>query len=220
MWKLKDIDFALWVAWAAVYFCRVVLITNGIIYAISGISYFSQSYSGFALRENGNGSTSLYTFPALVPVIRDAVIEDQFDGLLILAPFMGAAYTCVAFTSLAAAFFFRNPEAGTTMLLQASLLSMLGCIVRPNEPDDFYNEGEKDNVQNSQMSAVVTGWIGAAGVIVALVLLQQEIPTPIEYSVSLYHWCIAVGGKDKEIGEATATEPRVDVELAAKTADA
>lgn len=215
MWKPEKIDFSLWVAWVAVYFCRVVLITNGIIYAISGISYYSQTYSGFALRENGNSSTNPYTFPVLVPVIKDAVIEDQFDGLLILAPFMGAAYICIAFTSLAAAFFFRNLEAGITMLLQAALFSMLGCIVRLNEPDDFYNEGEKDNVQSSQMVAVITGWVGAVGLIVALVLLQQEIPTPIEYSVSLYRWCFSIG--EKRMGEATAKataiEPRVDVEL-------
>ena len=72
-------------SWVAVYFCRIVLITNGIIYAISGISYFSQSYDGFELRENGN--STLYSFPVLEPVIKDTVIKDQFDGLLILAPF-------------------------------------------------------------------------------------------------------------------------------------
>lgn len=82
---IKEINFKLWGAWTAVFFCRIVLITNGIIYAIFGISYFSQSYKGFDLRESGNSTK--YTFPALVPVIKDAVIEDQFDGLLILAPF-------------------------------------------------------------------------------------------------------------------------------------
>jgi len=170
-------------AWVAVYFCRIVLITNGIIYARSGIAYYSESYRGFGLREDEN--STLYTFPVLQPVIKDAIIDDQFDGLLILAPFMGAAYICVAFTSLAAAFFFRNPEAAITLLLQAALLSMLGCIVRPYEPDDFYNEGEKDNVQNAQMVAVITGWIGAAGVMIA-VLLKEKVPTPIEYLISLH----------------------------------
>ena len=76
-------SFAL--AWVAVYFCRIVLITNGIVYAISGTSYYRQSFDGYALREAGN--SALYTFPVLRPVIKDAVIEDQFDGLLILAPF-------------------------------------------------------------------------------------------------------------------------------------
>ena len=65
------------------------------------------------------------------------------------------------------------------------------------------------------MVAVITGWVGAVGLIVALVLLQQEIPTPIEYSVSLYRWCFSIG--EKHMGEATAKataiEPRVDVEL-------
>lgn len=72
-------------AWVAVYFCRVVLITNGVIYAISGLAYYRQSYSGFELREDGISSD--YNFPQLVPVIKDSVIQDQFDGLLILAPF-------------------------------------------------------------------------------------------------------------------------------------
>ena len=94
MWKLEKIDLALWVAWVVVYFCRVVLITNGIIYAISGISYNNQTYSGFALRENGNSSTIPHTFPVMVPVIKDAVTEDQFDGVLILAPF--SKYTTCA----------------------------------------------------------------------------------------------------------------------------
>lgn len=100
---------------------------------------------------------------------------------------MGAAYTCVAFTSLAAAFLFRNPEAAITLLLQAALLSMLGCIVRPNEPDEFYNEDQKDAVQNAQLVAVITGWIGAFGPIIAA-LLKQEILTPVEYMVSFYSY--------------------------------
>lgn len=107
MWKPEKIDFSLWVAWVAVYFCRVVLITNGIIYAISGISYYSQTYSGFALRENGNSSTNPYTFPVLVPVIKDAVIEDQFDGLLILAPFSKYT-TCAGLIRKSYVFFYRE----------------------------------------------------------------------------------------------------------------
>mmetsp|Transcript_59330 Transcript_59330/g.64056 ORF Transcript_59330/g.64056 Transcript_59330/m.64056 type:complete len:117 (-) Transcript_59330:125-475(-) len=109
---------------------------------------------------------------------------------------MGAAYTCVGVTSLVAAFLYRNFEASITLLLQAALLSMLGCIVRPHEPDEFYNEGEKDNVQNAQMVAVIIGFIGAVGTIVAL-LLQQKIPTPIEYFLSLYNH-IDVGNKDNK----------------------
>mmetsp|Transcript_59331 Transcript_59331/g.64057 ORF Transcript_59331/g.64057 Transcript_59331/m.64057 type:complete len:137 (-) Transcript_59331:228-638(-) len=110
---------------------------------------------------------------------------------------MGAAYTCVGVTSLVAAFLYRNFEASITLLLQAALLSMLGCIVRPHEPDEFYNEGEKDNVQNAQMVAVITGLIGAVGTIVAVVL-QQKIPTPIEYFLSLYNPVI-VGKENKDV---------------------
>jgi len=172
-------------AWVVVYFCRIALIINGIIYARSGISYFSETFDGFELRENGN--SSLYSFPVLQPVIKDTVIKDQFDGLLILAPFMGAAYICVAFTSIAAAFLFRNPEAAITLVLQAALLSMLGCIVRPYEPNDFYNEGQQDKVQNAQSVAVITGWIGAFGPIVAA-LLKEKIPTPVQLIVALYSY--------------------------------
>ena len=98
---------------------------------------------------------------------------------------MGAAYTCVAFTSLVAACFFRNPEAAATLLLQAALFSMLGCIVRPHVPGAFYNDGEQDNVQNSQMVAVITGWIGAAGPLLAA-LLKEQVPTPCEKILSMY----------------------------------
>lgn len=93
---------------------------------------------------------------------------------------VGAAYTCVAVTSLTAAFTFRNFEAAMVMLLQAALLSMIGCIVRPRMPDDVYNDGQKASVQSSQMVAVITGWIGAFGPLVA-VLLKQTVPTPVEY---------------------------------------
>mmetsp|Transcript_45892 Transcript_45892/g.46572 ORF Transcript_45892/g.46572 Transcript_45892/m.46572 type:complete len:226 (-) Transcript_45892:229-906(-) len=190
-----------WTCLIAVYFGRIVLITNGVIYAKSGLAYVSETYDDFELREQdgtrtGN-ATTLYTCPLLVPVITDAVIEDQFGGLLILAPFMGAAFTCVGVTSLVAAFLYRNLEAGITLLLQAALLSMLGCIVRNHEPDEFYNEGEKDNVQNAQMVAVITGLIGAVGTIVAVVL-QQKIPTPIEYFLSLYNPVI-VGKENKDV---------------------
>jgi len=193
-------------AWVLVYFCRIVLIVNGIIYARSGIKYFGETYDGFELRENGN--SSMYSFQVLEPVIKDEVIKNQFTGLLILAPFMGAAYICVAFTSLAAAFFFRNPEASITLLLQASLLSMLGCIVRPHEPDDVYNEGAKDNVQSAQLVAVITGWIGAFGPIVAA-LIKQQVPTPIDYVTTFYSSYFASSKDDKGVAE-DATGTAVD----------
>ena len=82
-------SFAL--AWIAVCFCRVVLITNGAIYAKAGITYFSDTYDGFALREAGNATLAM---PVLRPVIKDQVIADQLDGLLILAPFSECAITC------------------------------------------------------------------------------------------------------------------------------
>ena len=115
---------------------------------------------------------------------------------------MGAAYICVAFTSLAAAFLFRNPEAAITLLLQAALLSMLGCIVRPSEPDEFYNEDQKDAVQNSQLAAVITGWIGAFGPIIAA-LLKQEILTPVEYIVSFYSYVTSIKEETPSIKEET-----------------
>lgn len=176
----QRVPFAL--AWIAVCFTRVVLLVNGIIYAKAGVSYLSSSFDAFPLREAGD--SSLYRFPELSPVLRDSVIQSQFDGLIILAPFMGAAYACVGFTSLAAAFTFRNYEAAMTLLLQAALLSMMGCIARPYEPEDLYNEGQQDKVQSSQMVAVVTGWIGAFGPIVAA-LLKQSVPTPVEYAMAL-----------------------------------
>ena len=72
-----------------------------------------------------------------------------------------------------------------TLLLQAVLLSMLGCIVRPHEPAEFYNEGQQKKVQSAQLVAVITGLIGGLGPIIA-VLLKQKVLTPVEYVVTLY----------------------------------
>lgn len=116
---------------------------------------------------------------------------------------VGAAYICVAFTSLAAACFFRNPEAAATLLIQADLFSMLGCIVRPHEPLEFYNDGQRDAVQNSQIVAVITGWIGALGPIVAA-LLKEDVPSTCESLLSLYFGSADTGGTAKTEGQAEA----------------
>jgi len=113
----------------------------------------------------------------------------------------------VAFTSLVAAIFFRNPEAAATLLLQSALLSMLGCIVRPHEPLEFYNDGERDNVQNSQMIAVVMGWVGGLGPIVAM-LLKENVPSPFEALLSLYSSSAGKGGAAEEGHEA---KPELEV---------
>jgi len=130
---------------------------NGVIYATVGLFYFRPSYDGLGLREqDGNRNSTLYTlFPVLFPVITDAVIENQFA--------MGAAYTCVGVISLVAAFGFRNLEADSTLLTQLLQVAL------------------QDKVQKAQMVAVLTGFMGAVGTIVAAVLFQQKIPTPIEY---------------------------------------
>ena len=77
---------------------------------------------------------------------------------------------------------------------------MFGCIVRPHLPDDVYNDGERDNVQNAQMAAVITGWIGAILPIIA-VLLQQKVPTPIKYFISLYYCAAGKTGAAKQHNE-------------------
>ena len=74
---------------------------------------------------------------------------------------------------------------------------MLGCIVRPYEPAEFYNEGQQDKVQNAQMVAVITGWIGAFGQLLA-VLFKQKIPTPAEYVMNLYSYVVGKG-KDEAV---------------------
>lgn len=107
---------------------------------------------------------------------------------------------CVGYTSIVAAFLFRNPEAGIVLLLQAALLAMLGCIVRPFEPEEFYNEGQQDNVQNSQLSGVITGWIGAFAVLI-VVMFKQEVPTPIEYAVSLYSSITRKDEAEEDVGK-------------------
>merc|ERR1712238_455324 len=118
-------------------------------------------------------------------------IEDQVDGLLLLAPFIVGA------TSLVAALLYRNYEAVLTLWLQVSLLGQLRYLVRPHhELDEFYNEEEQDMVQIVQLWLwpVTSGLIGMAGTIFAVGLLfQQKIPTPIEYFLSLYHHVLVVG---------------------------
>ena len=83
MFSQASFRFAL--AWCAVYFTRVVLITNGMVYVLGGCGYLQSSYDALDLRAAGN--SSLYRFPQLSPVIKDSVIQAQFDGLIILAPF-------------------------------------------------------------------------------------------------------------------------------------
>ena len=78
-------SFRVALAWCAVYFTRVVLVTNGMVYLIGGCGYLQSSYDALDLRATGN--SSLYRFPQLSPVIKDSVIQAQFDGLIILAPF-------------------------------------------------------------------------------------------------------------------------------------
>ena len=124
---------------------------------------------------------------------------------------MGAAYTCVAFTSLVASIFFRNPEAAATLILQSALLSMLGCIVRPHVPLEFYKDGARDSVQNSQMIAVVMGWVGGLVPIVAL-LLKENVPSPCEalfsMLLSLFSSSASKGGAAEEGHEA---KPELEV---------
>mmetsp|Transcript_41998 Transcript_41998/g.46745 ORF Transcript_41998/g.46745 Transcript_41998/m.46745 type:complete len:115 (+) Transcript_41998:156-500(+) len=92
---------------------------------------------------------------------------------------MGAAYTCVGVISLVAAFGFRNLEADSTLLTQLLQVAL------------------QDKVQKAQMVAVLTGFMGAVGTIVAAVLFQQKIPTPLEYVLSLYnHDVVIVDDKD------------------------
>ena len=77
-------------------------------------------------------------------------------------------------------------------MLQVALFQKLGYIVRAHEPNKFYNKDKKDNVQIVQLLAVNSGFIGAVGMIVVL-LLQQKIPTPIKYLLSPYNQVIVVG---------------------------
>eukprot|EP00751_Fragilariopsis_kerguelensis_P029437 CAMPEP_0170922728 /NCGR_PEP_ID=MMETSP0735-20130129/10617_1 /TAXON_ID=186038 /ORGANISM="Fragilariopsis kerguelensis, Strain L26-C5" /LENGTH=128 /DNA_ID=CAMNT_0011322185 /DNA_START=792 /DNA_END=1178 /DNA_ORIENTATION=- len=106
---------------------------------------------------------------------------------------MGVAYTCVGVMYLVVAFWYNNLEAGIMMLLQVAVTSII------NTQNEFYNEGgmDKVHVQKAQLVAVFTGVMGAAGTIVAAVLFQQKIPTPLEYVLSLYnHDVVIVDDKD------------------------
>ena len=187
------------VAWLGVYFCRVVLIVNSIIYSQGGTAYIDSTYQ--ALDKFGTyaspGNASQHIFPQLVPVLRDDFIQDQNAGLIVLAPFMGAAYTCAGFTSLAAAALFANFEAGVVLLLQTGLFSMIGTIVRPSIPADFYNAGEQDGVQSSQMVSVIMGYI-AVLTLAAGVALRRDVPTPVQYAMRLLGLTKAASKEDDE----------------------
>ena len=47
-----EVRFAL--GFLGTYFCRVVLIVNGIIYASSGIAYIDSTYQAIAMFQEGN----------------------------------------------------------------------------------------------------------------------------------------------------------------------
>jgi len=193
-----------WTCWITVYLCRLVLLTNGVIYATAGLSYFRPLYGGWGRQEqqdegheNSTTTLSIPYFLCFVPVRTNAVvIEDQFS--------MGVVYACVGVIYLVAAFGYRTLEVGITLLLQVVLLVVAG-IMMPL-PNEFYNEGGMDKVQKAQLVAVLTGVMGAAGTIVAAVLFQQKIPTPLEYVLSLYNHDVVVIVDDKDRNDEVVVE--------------
>ena len=180
----KDIGYA--IAWVAVYFCRVVLLTNGIIYAISGCAYIDSTYT--ALRVYGNAT--LQVFPQVDGVLTDEFIKSQNGGLVILGSFMGAAYASCGFTSLAAGLFFANFESGAVMLLDTTLLSLIGNIVRPDMPKEVYVGDAQGKVQSSQLLATGMGLAGVftmvGGMAIAALLGYEGVPTPVQYAKVLF----------------------------------
>jgi hypothetical protein len=106
----------------------------------------------------------------------------------ILCPmqFMGAAYTCIGVTSIVAAVTFANFEAAVTLFLQASLLSLIGCIIRPSEREEFYKPGQQAAVQKAQLvGATIVAYVSLVTFVVPLIL-GYIIPPPREYMSRLY----------------------------------
>ena len=168
------------VAWVAVYFCRVSMIVNGIIYTRGGASYIQSS------RDTLDAWPNVTTFSELQPVLKDEFISSQMGGIVILAPFMGAAYTCIGVTSIVACFTFADFEAAVTLFLQASLLSLIGCLIRPSQPEEFYKPGMQDSVQQSQLiGATIVAYISLVTFVVPF-MLGYKIPSPREYAWQVY----------------------------------
>lgn len=66
---------------------------------MGGASYIQSSRDTL----NGWPNNNATTFAELQDVLTDEFISSQIRGIVILAPFMGAAYTCIGVTSLVAA---------------------------------------------------------------------------------------------------------------------
>ena len=99
---------------------------------------------------------------------------------------MGAAYTCIGVTSLVAALTFANFEAAVTLFLQALLLSLIGCLMQPSEPDKFYKPGTKASVQTSQLvGATILAYVSIATLVVPL-MLAYMVSLPCKYAFRLY----------------------------------
>jgi len=177
-----------WTCWITVYLCRFMLLTNGVNSATAALFYFRLSYDSLGLREqqdkgNGNSTTLATFYPVLVSVITDAVTKNPFA--------MGVFGTYIGVMYLVVACWYNNLTAGIMMLLTTDYLSII------NTPNELYNEGGMDKVQKAQLVTLLTGVMGAVGTIVAAVVFQQKIPTPLEYVLSLFnHDVVIVDDKD------------------------
>ena len=80
------------------------------------------------------------------------------------------------------------PPSRVTLFLQASLLSLIGCLMRPSEPDEFYKPGTKASVQTSQLvGATILAYVSIATLVVPL-MLAYKVPSPHEYAFRLYKY--------------------------------
>ena len=150
--------------------------------------------------------------PAAAWLASDAVLYTVallhlVGGLMLAAGFMTRLAALIQIPVLLGAVFLVHINSGLfapsqslefsalTLFLQAALLSMGGCIVRPSIPADFYNAGTQDGVQRSQMVAVVMGFVGALTLALGLALRKQGVRTPMQHATRLLG-CASSPAKD------------------------
>jgi len=186
------------VVWIAIYSSRIVLLFLGIGMTRFGIAYLNQSYEGFALHSDGN--SDMYRFPILSGNIKEVVIQSQFDGLLILGPFLGIIGICLGLVLITAAMFFRNFET-VLMLVGVTIFQVPGPIVRQSIPDEFYTQNGKDNLNSSQVKGLIIGLVFSLVGIFGLscgAILKLEVLAPTEHFVALVNKYINKDRSTKE----------------------
>jgi len=172
------------IAWLLVYWCRIDLLINGWLTLNAGLTYLL-GITETAIPAWKANASAVKASDMAIPfqiggVAPDDFVVRNFGGLMVLAPFMGAAYCAVGTASILAGFAYGNLETAFTALIHLTMMHGIGVMVRPSMPSEFYKPGGQEGVQRFQMVGVITLLAGFLSIIVP-VCMGIQVPTPLGY---------------------------------------